>query len=299
LSHFVVVTVTETPDEVEKVLAPFDEELEVEPYKEYIEKPNDEWERHLKLLEEHPEDRDEHDSDIVSFLSSWYESPVTMEDSPDGTKLYSYLSTSNPNSKWDWWVIGGRWSGFFKVKPGENGIQGNRTSFSFDEPLAAADPSWADQVRKEQVDFNTMRAHAVQEANEEFTKYEETIEGLPLPQRWEEIRIASPTIEVAREVYNEQPYIKALRNSKEFWDVFTDPIDTYGVGREKFVERAKNRAGIPYAIVSEGVWRQKGQMGWWGMSTDEMGQDEWNELIQKFYDQLPAKALLTAVDCHI
>ena len=27
-------------------------------------------------------------------------------------------STSNPNAKWDWWVIGGRWSNFLKLKSG-------------------------------------------------------------------------------------------------------------------------------------------------------------------------------------
>ncbi len=294
-----MVTVTETPDEVEKVLAPFNEELKVEPYKEYIEKADDEWERHLRYLDEHPEDRDEHDSNIVSFLTSWYESPITVEDGPSGTKLYSYLSTYNPNSKWDWWSIGGRWSGFFRLKSGETGVRGDRTSYSFDEPLDPVDPSLADQVRKEQIDFTSMRAHAMQKAHEEFTEYEQIVTGLPIPRRWDEVRTNSPTIELAREVYNAQPYIRALRDSKNFWGFYGEPLDTYGVGRELFVERAKNNAGIPYAIVSEGVWRQKGQMGWWGISTDEMDQDEWNALVQRFYDQLPDKALLTAVDCHI
>lgn len=40
-------------------------------------------------------------------------------------------------------------------------------------------------------------------------------------------------------------------------------------------------------------------MGWFGMSTDEMSQEQWNELVQKFYDGLPDDALLTLVDCHI
>ena len=32
------------------------------------------------------------------------------------------LSTYNPNSKWDWWVIGGRWSGYLVLKErAENG----------------------------------------------------------------------------------------------------------------------------------------------------------------------------------
>lgn len=34
------------------------------------------------------------------------------------------MSTYNPNSKWDWYQLGGRWSGFFKLKAGKEGICG-------------------------------------------------------------------------------------------------------------------------------------------------------------------------------
>lgn len=30
----------------------------------------------------------------------------------------------NPNSKWDWYLVGGRWTGFFKLKDGANGSHG-------------------------------------------------------------------------------------------------------------------------------------------------------------------------------
>src|SRR5579859_6601454 len=31
----------------------------------------------------------------------------------------------NPNRKWDWYSLGGRWAGFFLLKNGKDGIQGN------------------------------------------------------------------------------------------------------------------------------------------------------------------------------
>jgi hypothetical protein len=33
-------------------------------------------------------------------------------------------STYNPNSKWDWYSLGGRWSGLIKLKPGAKGKKG-------------------------------------------------------------------------------------------------------------------------------------------------------------------------------
>jgi hypothetical protein len=33
-----------------------------------------------------------------------------------------------------------------------------------------------------------------------------------------------------------------------------------------------------YALVTpDGEWHQRGKMGWWGMSSDEMTKDEWKE----------------------
>src|SRR4051794_35627293 len=34
------------------------------------------------------------------------------------------IDRSNPNKKWDWWQIGGRWSGLLQVKPGAEGHKG-------------------------------------------------------------------------------------------------------------------------------------------------------------------------------
>ncbi|NCQ50294.1 hypothetical protein GW796_00025 [archaeon] len=31
-------------------------------------------------------------------------------------------------------------------------------------------------------------------------------------------------------------------------------------------------------VVKDGQWYQKGEMGWWGCSTDEMTQDEWKNI---------------------
>jgi len=37
----------------------------------------------------------------------------------------------NPNAKWDWCLLGGRWSGFFNLKPNREGIQGHHRAKDF------------------------------------------------------------------------------------------------------------------------------------------------------------------------
>jgi hypothetical protein len=120
MSHFtVIVTLPPTePDEVDealaKALAPFDENKETEPRREYIE--HAEYERALAYYAEHPQHRPENfdAKDIAAVLSDYVGTEV-RKDAGDGTGpiLYYRMTTYNPQSKWDWWQTGGRWADHF------------------------------------------------------------------------------------------------------------------------------------------------------------------------------------------
>ncbi len=58
---------------------------------------------------------------------------------------------TNPNAKWDWWKIGGRWTGLLKLKPGAQGELGTPGLFT-----SAAEPGTADQARIGDVDTEAM-----------------------------------------------------------------------------------------------------------------------------------------------
>lgn len=105
----------------------------------------------------------------------------------DGDKFISAHTYTNPNSKWDWWTVGGRWSGFFS-----NG---------------------QDSIRKDDL--------------------------------------------------------------------------------------AKDEDLRTYAVVKDGVWYAKGDMGWFGMSRDTVSPEEWAKQVAKMIAELPDDTLLTIVDCHI
>ena len=56
------------------------------------------------------------------------------------------------NPKWDWYQLGGRWTGFFKLKEGREGALGSPGILT--EP---AEDGWVDGALKGDIDFEGMR----------------------------------------------------------------------------------------------------------------------------------------------
>lgn len=85
-----------------KMLAPYDENLDVEPYREYPDE--EELSRMRKWFEEewgHAPTMPE----LVEVMPRWRNVPGYLDD--EG-RLY-VMSTYNSHSKWDWWQVGGRY----------------------------------------------------------------------------------------------------------------------------------------------------------------------------------------------
>lgn len=303
MSHFTVVVITATPDEIERVLAPYDENLEI-PHTEYIEP--DVLEQTRKLYAEHPEYGVD-PADPLAVLRAYKEGDVQAEDGPDGTVLYSHQSTWNPNAKWDWWQIGGRWGGFFQLKEGEQAEPANASEYEFEHSLNGFPipdlGGKTDQARKRQIDFEAMRTAATIKAHADYDRFERATKGMPTPRRWSEVLdlYGENQVDLARKVYREQPFVHALDAARigPFGD---DPVEYWCVtsgGRDAYIACKADEAGVPFAIVADGVWRQRGQMHWFAVVSDEMDAGDWNAMVRRFYDQLPDDTLLTCVDCHI
>lgn len=120
MSHYCVGVIIDGIDNIEdkvaKILAPYDETLEVEPY---IYKTRAELIRQGKDYKRKIQERIKNEVDYIisdyeqSYLDAQIDEEFYNLEHYDGV-LYNEngdeLSTYNPQSKWDWWVIGGRWS---------------------------------------------------------------------------------------------------------------------------------------------------------------------------------------------
>lgn len=229
---------------------------------------------------------------------------IALEGEVDQACEYEVLSVidrTNPNRKWDWWTVGGRWGGYFWLKPGATGVLGNPSVF---DKIHGDSRNHAkvDQARKGDIDFEAMRAEAVAEAEKTYDAFAAAIEGHPWPKTWTEMREAceaeGKSIEDARKAYAEQPAVEAV-NKAGVATFFGCVFEDYGQDRAAYVERCRQSAISTFAVVKDGQWMEKGEMGWFGMSTDTMTQDEWNRRFSEMLDQLPDDTLLTVVDCHI
>ena len=148
MSHFTVMVIKRkgAKKSVEDILAPYDEGLTVAPYisksrAELIEygkkeiKGLEEREEILNYLKDPVEfeakkgkSRAEYCSKEASYVKDYqtrkwedddYHAFATRYDDPDELDMDgNEISTYNPNSKWDWYVIGGRWPDQLKLKNG-------------------------------------------------------------------------------------------------------------------------------------------------------------------------------------
>jgi hypothetical protein len=221
---------------------------------------------------------------FAEYVDGYYGKQITVLDGVE-----KVIKRTNPNAHWDWWKLGGRWTGFFKLKDGASGEVGDPGLMT-----PAAKPGRADQALKSAIDFDSMRDEAGEKAGAKWDKAAALTGGQPW-EAWEFVRGRMPIAD-ARVFYNAQPAVVALKADEEFsWDV----DDTLCGKRDAYVAAARDRAITTFALVHRGEWTEKGSMGWFGMSTGDMDQAEWNRLFNALIDGLPDDTLLSVVDCHI
>lgn len=54
-----------------------------------------------------------------------------------------------------------------------------------------------------------------------------------------------------------------------------------------------------FAVVKDGEWYERGEMGLWGCVSNEKEADDWDAEVKALLIDLPGDTLLTVVDCHI
>lgn len=330
MSHFTVIVVGEK--NLQEVMAPFEESPknpETSEFCVFVNKSKDEEElkeyntKTIEIVELHgvkysrysdevrQYEKDVNPNDILSDKvlelpegSAQYKGPIslvypTFEEYLSDWCGYQYDEKQggygywkNPNAKWDWYQVGGRWTGFFKGKKNVKGSTGNPGLMT-----SAAKKGYFDQIRIKDIDFEGIEKEAIESANETYDKIEKILKGRVYPS-WKEIREKhGEDINAAREEYRNHEVVKDFDNAKFF--IWGDFYEEYAASREEYVEKCRVRAIVPFAFIKDGEWVEKGQMGWFGMASNEKEQGDWNKEFYEMIKSLPEDTLLTVVDCHI
>ena len=264
MSHYAVLVIHNENQNIEKLLAPYSENLQVEPYLKY--KHDDA----LKAL------RDEYGYEEEEIDDALLESFV-KEYSSYSLKDGDVYTTYNPNSKWDWYSIGGRFDGELELT--DNGIE---EAINYPN-----NPQWfKDMSREEQVEHvkwvNTAPINCIKWFKPLSEEYKVDLK------RWWEINIENDELKDGEE---KDKYF--LYNPEWFKRRYKD-IDTY--------IKSQEITSFFAVLTPDGKWHEPGQMGWFACASckpeDEL---KWNF---EFYDRfikpnLDSDLICTIVDCHI
>ena len=210
----------------------------------------------------------------------------------------------NPNSKWDWYLLGGRWTGYYKVKPvlsiGEKTIYPETSAIGKPGVLTppCEEEGRADQLLKKDIDIEGM----LKEAEEKAIKvWEEAVAVMGEHHRrtkpWHIFRDCyyPENTDRARKEYYAQPGMIALHKADmHFWDA-----DYLMCPREAYVKKCVESVLPTFAVIKDGKWYERGEMGWWGIVGNEKTTEHWHEEFNKLFMELPDDTLISVYDCHI
>ena len=203
----------------------------------------------------------------------------------EGGEVTKVIRRTNPNRKWDWWVLGGRWRGFFWVKPGATAALGALSSYErvygeHSQPSVASD-----QARKGDIDWEAMRQDAAVEARKSYLDF--TREGAGHAFLY--------GVRMRPEVQARLDALPREEARATYQDLTLADFET----EEEYVARLVRRNGITFAVVKDGEWYERGEMGWWGAVSVEVDEEEWDTQFRRMIDELPDDTLLSVVDCHV
>lgn len=246
MSHYSVAVFHREDQDVDELLAPYSENIQVAPYIRYT---REQAIQHCKDCWRQDFLEGKSDEDLWQAVAEDYDNRTD-----EAGNIYS---TYNPHSKWDWYCTGGRWGGELKIKEEARAKYGG-----CDE---------ADEARVGDIDFS----------------------GNP-----EEYARALRFWDI---VVDGKPKTKEEEEAGDFFSIYNEKYyrDYYG-DRETYARHVSQWA--TFAVVTpNGLWHEKGEMGWFGMSSDTPDDaKDWNEHYrERFIDKADPDWILTVVDCHI
>lgn len=169
----------------------------------------------------------------------------------------------NPNAKWDWYVVGGRWKGLLKATKGEHGAS------SSIRPKANVAGHY-DIAQIKDIDFS-IDTDAYVSA---IRFWEVCVEKQPLK---------SDENPASFHCYMKPEYYKEQFGTKERFARAQSELSTFAV------------------ITNDGKWHEQGQMGWFGVcdASGKQTQEWYDGWYNTFVKNVDPEWYITIVDCHI
>lgn len=183
-------------------------------------------------------------------------------------KDYGYYC--NPNAKWDWYQAGGRFCDILKLKKDTtNEVTDIGTPSLLMENYKNKD-GFCSSAKVKDIDFTPDE----EEYKKNLRYWEVVVEGDSLKPGENENDFLS--------FYKKEYLLKSYKNKENYATICSLPI-TYAV------------------LTPDGTWYEKGEMGWFGISSETEDESfNWDiHFKERFIDTADPEWILTIVDCHI
>lgn len=292
MSHYTVCVIGE---DVDGQLEPFNENTRVPAYvsktkKQLIEEKREDYKRSFEDYKEWEKDPEKYEKGCanpnhIEYIKSipkklkmtdeqLYKEAIKYYEKEDIGENGEVYSTYNPNSKWDWYQVGGRWAGYFKLKKGASGKIGQKSWCNEKDEIAS---DRADQARKCDIDFEGMKLEAFERASKTYDEFEALWKSNP------------------EKAKNEAYFTYGVHNVSE-----KKPDEEFVLVPETR-EQYLTRCGAPttFAVLKNGRWYERGEMGWWACVSNEKDPEKWDKEFWKLLESVDDDTLITVVDCHI
>lgn len=301
------------------------------------------WDRRFKkpkMVQNADGEMVEHPFDEVTFIPDEYEQvKLPMKEVYDSFEAYvdewhgykfdeeqqAYGYWENPNKKWDWYQIGGRWRGLLRVKEMADAAYGERSLVATSCAQENGDPNGyltdqpheADIAMVKDIDFEGMDLEVdgkIEEWWKEYEVYKKVQAGeLTYEEAGEDFRWVS--FNMPRTLQN-LGVIRCIEKRKPMEDENGEPILDED-GRQKWTDGVFEESELTleevkekyrwnwefgtWAVLDNDGWHEKGEMGWWGFSTatPESRAEFHGTFMEKFVKNEDPETTLVCVDCHI
>lgn len=193
---------------------------------------------------------------------------------------YGYYS--NPNAYWDWYSIGGRWPFQFLVEETAERITGERSWDDEDTECKAPEGYvWVCGARKKDIAWELMKECELQNARKTYALLVHAFNSGEVPKDCPWWRITEDGVFS----FLTQLYFK-------------------GESEEEYLRRnglAAEQRMLPgaYSFIRDGEWNAKGDMGWWGISSNDKEPKTWRQMMADYIDSIPDDHFIVGIDCHI
>jgi len=245
MSHFSALVEADDEDVLDELLAPFEEDTDDQQYLKFEEAES-----------------------IHADNKEWGEGKTLSQYAADNgyskhEGVYGYWS--NPNAKWDWWTVGGRWSKLLKLKPSKRGAVA--------DSMNDFDTNYADVAHAGDVDWVGIRDATRDNAIKRHTKYHAIMN--------------TGTDDERRQ--------RLLCDNGFLWMPHDDNITT--ATPTEYGDAAYKEALTFAVLTADGEWRGNGNMGWWAsVSNIDEGYDTW---FWQHIGMLDGEQVVFVVDIHI